>query len=89
MSFQAETEHVRPAWLAGPGEQQMMMHLDIEVGDLTAAGAHAEAAGAVLADFQPQDDVRVYIDPAGIRSASGPGSGPGRDRTGAALALTD
>jgi catechol 2,3-dioxygenase-like lactoylglutathione lyase family enzyme len=23
------------------------------------------AAGAVLADYQPQDDVRVYLDPAG------------------------
>jgi hypothetical protein len=30
-----------------------------------ADGAHALAAGAVLADFQPQDDVRVYFDPAG------------------------
>lgn len=65
LSFQAEPGHVRPAWPPRPGEQQMMMHLDIEVGDLAAAGAHAEAAGAVLADFQPQDDVRVYIDPAG------------------------
>jgi hypothetical protein len=29
------------------------------------AGGHAVAAGAVLADYQPQDDVRVYLDPAG------------------------
>ena len=43
----------------------MMMHLDIEVDDLAAAGAHAIAAGATLADFQPQDHVRVYLDPAG------------------------
>jgi hypothetical protein len=42
-----------------------VMHLDIEVDDLEAAGAHAVAAGAVLADYQPQDDVRVYLDPAG------------------------
>ena len=43
----------------------MQLHLDIEVDDLEAAGAHAVATGAVLADFQPQEDVRVYLDPAG------------------------
>ena len=43
----------------------MMAHLDIGVSDLAAAGSHAVAAGAVLAAFQPQDDVRVYLDPAG------------------------
>ncbi|MDQ2874043.1 MAG: VOC family protein [Actinomycetota bacterium] len=57
LSFQTETAHVRPAWPPGPGDQQMMLHLDIEVDDLTAAG--------VLAEFQPQDSVRVYLDPAG------------------------
>jgi len=65
LSFQTESAYVRPTWPAGPGDQQMMMHLDIEVGDLTAAGAHAVAEGAVLADYQPQTDVRVYLDPAG------------------------
>ena len=65
LSFQTETAYVRPTWPAGPGDQQMMMHLDIWVDDLEAAGAHAVATGAVLADFQPQDDVRVYLDPAG------------------------
>ncbi|WP_203989898.1 VOC family protein [Sphaerisporangium rufum] len=65
LSFQTERAYVRPAWPAGPGDPQMMMHLDIEVDDLAAAGAHAAAAGATLADFQPQDDVRVYLDPDG------------------------
>ena len=65
LSFQTETAYARPTWPAGPGDQQMMMHLDIEVADLEAAGAHALAAGAVLADFQPQELVRVYLDPAG------------------------
>jgi catechol 2,3-dioxygenase-like lactoylglutathione lyase family enzyme len=65
LSFQAEKAYARPTWPAGPGDQQMMMHLDIEVDDLEAAGAHAVAAGAVLADYQPQQDVRVYLDPAG------------------------
>ncbi|HEX2073390.1 MAG TPA: VOC family protein [Geodermatophilus sp.] len=65
LSFQREESHVRPVWPAGPGEPRMQVHLDIEVDDLQSAGAHAVAAGAVLADFQPQDDVRVYLDPAG------------------------
>jgi hypothetical protein len=29
------------------------------------ASAHAVAAGATMAKFQPQDDVRVHLDPAG------------------------
>ncbi|MEV4753777.1 VOC family protein [Micromonospora sp. NPDC049559] len=65
LSFQTEPNHVPPNWPAGPGDQQMSMHLDIEVDDLDVAGAHAVAAGATLATFQPQPDVRVYLDPAG------------------------
>ena len=65
LSFQTESAYARPTWPAGPGDQQMMIHLDIQVDDLEAAGAHAVAAGAVLAEHQPQDDVRVYLDPAG------------------------
>jgi predicted enzyme related to lactoylglutathione lyase len=65
LSFQTEAAYVRPTWPAGPGDQQMMTHLDIEVDDLDVAGAHAAAAGATLAEYQPQDDVRVYLDPAG------------------------
>ena len=65
LSFQREPVHARPTWPAAAGEQQMQLHLDIEVGDLESAGAEAVAAGAVLAGFQPQEDVRVYLDPAG------------------------
>jgi catechol 2,3-dioxygenase-like lactoylglutathione lyase family enzyme len=65
LSFQTEDAYVPPVWPAGPGDQQMMAHLDIHVDDLEAAGAHAIAAGATLADFQPQSDVRVYLDPDG------------------------
>jgi catechol 2,3-dioxygenase-like lactoylglutathione lyase family enzyme len=65
LSFQTEDGYVRPAWPASAGDQQMMLHLDIEVDDLDIAGAHAVAAGAALADFQPQEKVRVYLDPAG------------------------
>jgi predicted enzyme related to lactoylglutathione lyase len=48
-----------------PEHQQMMMHLDIKVDHLENAGKHAVSTGAVLVDFQPQDDVRAYLDPAG------------------------
>jgi catechol 2,3-dioxygenase-like lactoylglutathione lyase family enzyme len=65
LSFQLETGHEPPAWPAGAGEQQMQLHLDIAVDDLAAAVATAVAAGAVEAEFQPQDDVRVMLDPAG------------------------
>jgi catechol 2,3-dioxygenase-like lactoylglutathione lyase family enzyme len=65
LSFQTESRYVRPIWPAGPGDQQMMMHLEIKVDDLPGAVAHAVSAGATLPDFQPQDDVRVCLDPAG------------------------
>ncbi len=65
LSFQTEPAYVRPVWPAGPGDPQMSVHLDIAVEDLAVAGQHAIAAGAALADYQPQDDVRVYLDPAG------------------------
>lgn len=66
LSFQTESDYRRPTWPArDANEQQMMVHLDIHVDDLDEAGAHAVAAGAVLAEFQPQEDVRVYLDPAG------------------------
>jgi hypothetical protein len=51
-------------WPAGPGDQQMSVHLDIGVDDLEAACAHAAEVGAELAAFQPQD-VRVHLDPDG------------------------
>ena len=65
LSFQLEADHVPPVWPAGPGDQQMQVHLDIEVDDLEAAGEIAREAGATLAEFQPQADVRVWLDPAG------------------------
>jgi len=65
LSFQTESRYARPVWPAGPGDQQMMMHLEIKVDDLEAGVAHAVAQGATLAGFQPQEDVRVCLDPAG------------------------
>ncbi len=65
LNFQTEERYVRPVRPARPGEAQMMMHLEIRVNDLEAGVAHAVAQGAALAGFQPQDDVRVCLDPAG------------------------
>jgi predicted enzyme related to lactoylglutathione lyase len=65
LSFQEQQGYVRPVWPAGADDPQMKVHLDIEVEDLAEAGAHAEKAGATMAPFQPQDDVRVFLDPAG------------------------
>lgn len=65
LSFQLEPLYERPTWPSTTDHQQMMTHLDIEVDDLGEAGAHAIDVGATLAEFQPQEDVRVYLDPAG------------------------
>jgi catechol 2,3-dioxygenase-like lactoylglutathione lyase family enzyme len=65
LAFQQEPAHVRPTWPAGPGDQQMMMHLEIRVDDLHGSVPLALAAGATVAEYQPQDDVRVCLDPAG------------------------
>ncbi len=63
--FQLAEGYVPPVWPAGEGEQRTMMHLDIQVADLDAAVADAVALGARVAGFQPQDHVRVLLDPAG------------------------
>ena len=65
LSFQTESRYVAPVWPAGPGDPQMQSHLDIQVDDLDAASAHAVSQGATVADFQPQEGVRVHLDPAG------------------------
>jgi predicted enzyme related to lactoylglutathione lyase len=65
LSFQREEQYRRPTWPAAPGEQQMMMHLEVMVDDLESAVAHAVSLGATVAGFQPQDHVRVCLDPAG------------------------
>ncbi|MGW1560869.1 VOC family protein [Streptomyces sp. NPDC002144] len=65
LSFQTEPLFTRPQWPSARSDQQMMMHLDIEVTDLPSAVEHALALGATMADFQPQHDVRVLHDPAG------------------------
>jgi catechol 2,3-dioxygenase-like lactoylglutathione lyase family enzyme len=65
LNFEYEEQWKRPRWPAEPGAQTATQHLDIAVDDLEAATEHAVAQGAILAEFQPQDSVRVLLDPAG------------------------
>jgi len=65
MVFQLAEDYAPPVWPPAPGEQRTMMHLDLQVEDLDAAVADAVALGARVAEFQPQDHVRVLLDPAG------------------------
>lgn len=65
LAVQTSPSYVRPVWPDHEGVQQMMMHLDFEVVDLDAAVTHALELGAELADHQPQEEVRVLLDPAG------------------------
>lgn len=54
-----------PAWPSVAGAQQMMVHLDIGVADLDSGVTWALAQGARTAEHQPQDGVRVMLDPEG------------------------
>jgi catechol 2,3-dioxygenase-like lactoylglutathione lyase family enzyme len=65
LNFDFDPEYVTPVWPSAADAQQSMEHLDIEVDDLDAALEWALAAGATLAEHQPQQDVRVCLDPAG------------------------
>jgi predicted enzyme related to lactoylglutathione lyase len=65
LAFQSAPDYMPPVWPAAEGRQQMMMHIDVAVDDLDAAVADAISLGATLAGFQPQEDVRVLLDPAG------------------------
>jgi catechol 2,3-dioxygenase-like lactoylglutathione lyase family enzyme len=79
LSFQAESGYVPPTWPESPGEQQKMMHLDVQVvpvdgGDpsgpagqeaLDAAAEVALEGGGRLAPYQPREDLRIILDPAG------------------------
>jgi catechol 2,3-dioxygenase-like lactoylglutathione lyase family enzyme len=65
LAFQREPRHQRPVWPASDGQTRMQTHLDILVQDLEQAVAWAQECGAELAEFQPQEGVRVMQDPAG------------------------
>jgi hypothetical protein len=63
--FQLAEKYVAPVWPAEPGDQRTMMRLDIEVTELDDAVTDDVLLGAQVAEFQPQDNVRVLFDPAG------------------------
>ncbi len=65
IAFQLSNGYVPPVWPAQEDAQRITMHLDFEVVDLQAAVAHALELGAGEAGYQPQDSVRVILDPAG------------------------
>jgi catechol 2,3-dioxygenase-like lactoylglutathione lyase family enzyme len=63
--FQHADGYQPPVWPPVEGAQRPMMHFDFQVGDLDSAVADALTLGATLAEHQPQDNVRVLVDPAG------------------------
>jgi catechol 2,3-dioxygenase-like lactoylglutathione lyase family enzyme len=65
LACQSSPDYVEPVWPPEPGCQQMMLHLDVEEDDLDGAVEDAVGLGARLAEHQPQDNVRVMLDPAG------------------------
>jgi len=65
LSFQGEAGYSPPTWPEESTGQDKMLNLDIRVDDLDAAVEHAIASGARLAEHQPQERVRVMLDPAG------------------------
>src|SRR5438309_9295426 len=65
IAFNTSPEYIPPVWPPADGKQQMMMHIDVGVNDLEVAVADAIELGATPAESQPQDTVRVMLDPAG------------------------
>jgi predicted enzyme related to lactoylglutathione lyase len=63
--FQEAADYSEPVWPPVAGEQRPMMHFDFQVGDLDSAVAEAVALGARLVEHQPNEQVRVLLDPAG------------------------
>lgn len=84
IEFQQEEPFVPPVWPTVAGHQQMGMHLDIAVEELgdgperrerfVAFIDHVVSLGARLAEHQPQEHVRVMLDPAGHPFCLFPGS---------------
>jgi len=65
LAFHIEDVYQRPVWPSKLGQQIMMGHLEILVDDLEAGCAHARECGATMAEYQPQEGVRVHFDPDG------------------------
>jgi hypothetical protein len=76
LSFQTEPAYAAPVWPAGPGDQQMQLHLDIAVGDLAAAGERAvPPASAPCWSWPPSRSAKIspLSSPASARSGKSTG----------------
>lgn len=63
IAFQQVPDHRPPEW---PGsEKPQQAHIDFDVADLDAGEKALLALGARKADYQPGEDFRVFLDPAG------------------------
>lgn len=65
INIEEDREYERPVWPSKPNVQKATIHLDIGVDDLEQAVAWALEVGATLAEHQPQEHVRVMLDPHG------------------------
>ena len=69
LNIQAEQWYRPPVWPETTDAQDKMLHFEIAASDVSAAVAHAVAAGATVASPQPvdrdPDQLRVMLDPAG------------------------
>jgi predicted enzyme related to lactoylglutathione lyase len=63
--FQEANGYKAPVWPPVDEAQRPMMHFDFQVGDLDSAVTEAVALGASVAAVQPQENIRVLLDPAG------------------------
>jgi predicted enzyme related to lactoylglutathione lyase len=63
--FQEAPGYEPSVWPPHLGSQRPMMLFDFQVGDLDSAVEEAVALGASVSQHQPQENVRVPIDPAG------------------------
>lgn len=65
INIEHDPDFVPPTWPSTPGEQQPQAHLDLWVDDLDAAERWATGCGARRHPHQPQEGVRVMLDPDG------------------------
>ncbi|MCW2819850.1 MAG: uncharacterized protein JWR42_2637 [Marmoricola sp.] len=65
LAFELDEAYAPPVWPTRAGEPPTQVHLEVLVEDLEAAVRHAVECGAEVASHQPQEDVRVCLDPAG------------------------
>ncbi|AXH97502.1 VOC family protein [Ornithinimicrobium avium] len=65
VNLEYDPHYEKPTWPSEPAAQQPQAHLDLWVDDLDAAEAWAVELGARRHGVQPQETVRVMLDPHG------------------------